>query len=137
MKAIGFQQHLPVTDPKSLFEFELEKPIPKGHDLLIKINAVSVNPVDIGVRKSSHATLKQPKIIGWDAVGTVIEIGQKVTLFNKGNRVFYAGSFNRSGSNSEYQLVDERIVGIAPKKIIRCAGCGNAINIFNCMGSTF
>lgn len=117
MKAIGFQQHLPITNPKSLFEFELEKPIPKGHDLLIKINAVSVNPVDIGVRKSSHATLKQPKIIGWDAVGTVIEIGQKVTLFDKGDRVFYAGSFNRSGSNSEYQLVDERIVGTAPKKL--------------------
>ncbi|HCD06902.1 MAG TPA: zinc-binding alcohol dehydrogenase family protein [Lactobacillus sp.] len=117
MKAIGFQQHLPITDPKSLFEFELVKPTPKGHDLLVKVNAISVNPVDIGVRKNGHATLKKPKIIGWDAVGTVTEVGQKVTLFKKDDRVFYAGSFIRSGSNSEYQLVDERIVGIAPKKL--------------------
>jgi len=117
MKAIGFKEHLAITEPNSFFEFEKDAPLAKGHDLLVKINAVSVNPVDIGVRKSGHATLKSPKVIGWDAVGTVANIGKDVTLFKKGDRVYYAGSFIRPGSDSEYQLVDERIVGLAPKNL--------------------
>lgn len=114
MKAIGFKKHLEIDENDSLFEFETIKPTATGHDILVKVAATSVNPVDVGVRQSMHTTLKQPKIIGWDAVGIVEAIGNKVTLFKKGERVFYAGSFIRSGSNSEYQLVDERIVGRAP-----------------------
>lgn len=117
MKAIGFSEHLDIKDPKSLFEFETSKPTPKGHDLLVKVNAVSVNPVDVGVRRSGHGKLSKPKIIGWDACGIVEEVGSKVSLFSPGDRVYYAGSFKRSGSNSEYQLVDERIVGNAPKSL--------------------
>ncbi|WP_268912178.1 zinc-binding alcohol dehydrogenase family protein [Lentilactobacillus sp. SPB1-3] len=116
MKAIGYDQHLPIEDPHSLFDFELPTPTPSGHDLLIQVNAVSVNPVDIAVRKNDEP-LSSPKVIGWDAVGTVTAIGDKVTLFNEGDRVFYAGSFIRPGSDSEYQLVDERIVGTAPAKL--------------------
>lgn len=117
MKAIGFREHLPITDPNSLIEFELPTPVAQEHDLLIKVNAISVNPVDIGVRKNGRGILKQPKVIGWDAVGIVKDIGKQVSLFKPGDRVFYAGSFIRPGSNSEYQLVDERIVGMAPKKL--------------------
>ncbi|MCH5357817.1 zinc-binding alcohol dehydrogenase family protein [Limosilactobacillus reuteri] len=117
MKAIGFSEHLDIKDPKSLFEFEIPKPTPKGHDLLVKVNAVSVNPVDVGVRRSGHGKLSKPKIIGWDACGIVEEVGSKVSLFSPGDRVYYAGSFKRPGSNSEYQLVDERIVGNAPKSL--------------------
>lgn len=117
MKAIGFTQHLDINDPKSLFEFEKPIPSPKGHDLLVKINAVSVNPVDIGVRRSGRKKLMTPKIIGWDACGIVEKVGTHVSLFKPGDRVFYAGSFKRPGSNSEYQLVDERIVGHAPKTL--------------------
>lgn len=117
MKAIGFTQHLDITDPSSLIDFETEKPSPKDHDLLVKVKAVSVNPVDIGVRKNGRGILKQPKIIGWDACGVVQAIGSKVTLFKPGDKVFYAGSFIRSGSDSEYQVVDERIVGDAPKNL--------------------
>lgn len=117
MKAIGFKEHLPINQNNDLIEFETPTPIAKGHDLLVKISATSVNPVDIGVRKSGHSTLKHPKIIGWDAVGTVVDIGNQVNLFKKGDRVFYAGSFLRSGSDSEYQLVDERIVGSAPENL--------------------
>lgn len=117
MKAIGFSEHLDIKDPKSLFEFETPKPTPKGHDLLVKVNAVSVNPVDVGVRRSGHGKLSKPKIIGWDACGIVEKVGSKVSLFSPGDRVYYAGSFKRSGSNSEYQLVDERIVGNAPKSL--------------------
>lgn len=115
MKAIGFTQHLNIENPESLFEFEEPIPSPKAHDLLVKVNAVSVNPVDVGVRKGGHGTLSTPKIIGWDACGIVKKVGTQVTLFHPGERVYYAGSFKRPGSNSEYQLVDERIVGHAPK----------------------
>lgn len=117
MKAVGFKEHLPVSNPNSLIDFEEPRPAAKGHDLLIHVNAVSVNPVDVLVRRGGHGKLKKPKVIGWDAVGTVEKIGDQVTLFNIGDRVFYAGSFIRPGSNSEFQLVDERIVGHAPRHL--------------------
>lgn len=78
---------------------------------------MSVNPVDVSVRSNGQGHLKRPKIIGWDACGVVKEVGKDVTLFSPGDRVYYAGSFKRSGSNSEYQLVDERIVGNAPQTL--------------------
>ena len=117
MKAIGFKKHLKIDDPESLIDFEMKKPTAKGHDLLVKVNAVSVNPVDIGVRKGGHSVLKTPKAIGWDECGVVEEVGYKFSVFKPGDRIFYAGSFIRSGSDSEYQLVDERIVGHAPETL--------------------
>ncbi|MYV16038.1 zinc-binding alcohol dehydrogenase family protein [Furfurilactobacillus milii] len=115
MNAIGFKKHLPIEDQESLIDFTEPMPISKGHDLLVHVHATSVNPVDIGVRRGGHAILETPKVIGWDAEGIVESVGEKVTLFKPGDRVFYAGSFKRPGSDSEYQLVDERIVGNAPK----------------------
>lgn len=117
MKAIGFKKHLNIDNPESLIDLEISTPVPKEHDLLVKTSAVSVNPVDVGVRKSGRTILKKPKVIGWDTCGIVEKVGAKVTLFKPGDRVFYAGSFIRPGSNSEYQLVDERIVGHAPKEL--------------------
>ncbi|WP_443938195.1 zinc-binding alcohol dehydrogenase family protein [Pedobacter sp. MW01-1-1] len=116
MKAVGFKTSKPLTDTDCFIDFELEIPHPQGKDLLVKIDAISVNPVDYKVRQSSlkDQQQEQPKIIGWDAVGTVEAIGDQVTLFKKGDKVFYAGDLTRSGSNQEYQLVDERIVGFAP-----------------------
>ena len=117
MKAVGFKRHLPISDPKSLIDFTEPIPNATGHDLLVKVNAVSVNPVDVGVRKNGHGILNRPNVIGWDAVGIVKSVGTRITLFKPGDRVFYAGSFIRPGSDSEYQLVDERIVGHAPKTL--------------------
>ena len=116
MKAIGFKTSLPITEQNSLFEFETEKPMPGEHDLLVKIEAVSVNPVDFKIRKSNarNIVLDNPKIIGWDAVGVVEAIGNKVTLFNAGDHVYYAGDITKQGSNAEYQTIDERIVGKKP-----------------------
>jgi NADPH2:quinone reductase len=119
MKAIGFVQSLPITSEKSFFEFEAEKPTPAGYDLLVKISAISVNPVDFKIRQNSakDTTLDSPKIIGWDAVGTVEAVGDKSSRFQVGDEVYYAGDLTRSGCNAEYQLIDERIVGIKPKNL--------------------
>jgi NADPH2:quinone reductase len=116
MKAIGFTKHLPISDPKSLQEFELTNPVPNRHDLLVEVKAVSVNPVDVKVR-AHGSPLKQPKIIGWDASGIVKSVGSAVTLFKPGDEVYYAGDINRPGSNSELQLIDERIVGHKPSNL--------------------
>lgn len=119
MKAIGFKKSLPITEKDSFIEFEAEKPTPKGLDLLVKISAISVNPVDFKIRQSAaiDTELDTPKIIGWDAVGTVEEVGDKTSRFKAGDEVYYAGDITRSGSNAEYQLIDERIVGFKPKKL--------------------
>lgn len=119
MKAIGFKTSLPISEADSFIEIEKEIPTPKGKELLVKIEAISVNPVDYKIRQNSlkDKTLDTPKIIGWDAVGTVEAVGESIVLFSKGDKVFYAGDINKDGSNQEYQLVDERIVGFAPKNI--------------------
>jgi zinc-binding alcohol dehydrogenase family protein len=95
-------------------DVELPKPAPSGRDLLVKVEAVSVNPVDYKQRKMDSAA---PRVLGWDAAGTVAAIGEKVSLFSVGDPVYYAGDVTRPGCNSEYQLVDERIVGRKPKSL--------------------
>lgn len=119
MKAIGFKESLPIDHEQSFIAFDLEKPVPEGYDLLVQVKAIAVNPIDYKIRQSAakDTVLEQPKVIGWDAVGTVEAVGKQVTRFQPGDRVFYAGSVNRSGCNAEYQLVDERIVGPAPKNL--------------------
>lgn len=119
MKAIGFKQSLPITETASFIEFEIEKPKATGRDLLVKIEAISVNPVDYKVRQNAakDTILDTPKIIGWDAVGTVEAVGSKTSKFKVGDQVYYAGDITRNGCNAEYQLVDERIVGAKPKSL--------------------
>lgn len=94
-------------------DLEVAKPSPAGRDLLVKVEAVSVNPVDYKQRKAASAS----KILGWDAAGTVAEVGKDVTLFKPGDAVYYAGDVTRPGCDSEYHLVDERIVGRKPRKL--------------------
>ncbi|WP_418264508.1 zinc-binding alcohol dehydrogenase family protein [Flavobacterium faecale] len=119
MKAIGFKQSLPISDQNSFIEFETEKPTPTGFDLLVKIQAISVNPVDFKIRKNAakDTVLDTPKIIGWDAVGVVEAVGELTSKFKVGDEVYYAGDITRPGSNAEYQLIDERIVGRKPSSL--------------------
>lgn len=119
MKAIGFKTSLPLTVQDSFIEFEAVKPIPEANDLLVKINAISVNPVDFKIRQNSavDTVLESPKIIGWDAVGVVEAVGERVNLFKVGDEVYYAGDITKQGSNAEYQIIDERIVGRKPKTL--------------------
>ncbi|RJO95863.1 zinc-binding alcohol dehydrogenase family protein [Exiguobacterium sp. RIT452] len=116
MKAIGFHQHLPITEANSLIDLEIERPVAQGHDLLVEIKAVSVNPVDTKVR-AHGADETEPKVIGYDAAGIVVEVGDHASLFSVGDEVYYAGAINRPGSNSDFQLVDERIVAKKPQRL--------------------
>jgi NADPH2:quinone reductase len=119
MKAIGFKTSLPITEDESFIEFDTPIPTPQGRDILVKIKAISVNPVDYKIRQNSakDTVLESPKVIGWDASGTVEAVGEAVKLFKVGDAVYYAGDLTRSGSNTEYQLIDERIVGLKPTKL--------------------
>jgi len=113
MKAVAHT----TRDIASLVDIELPKPNPGPRDLLVKVEAVSVNPVDTKRRADPAKTDSAPRVLGWDAAGTVAAVGAQVTLFKPGDAVFYAGDVTRAGSNSEFQLVDERIVGRKPKKL--------------------
>ena len=117
MKAIGLTKYLPITDPSALVDLELADPRPGGHDLLVSVRAISVNPVDTKVRAPKAGVEDPPKILGWDAAGVVEAVGPDVTLFAPGDEVFYAGSITRPGTNSELHLVDERIVGKKPASL--------------------
>jgi len=118
MKAVGYTQSLPVTDPNALVDFTAAKPTPGPRDLLVAVKAVSVNPVDTKVRRRARpAAGELPKVLGYDAAGVVEAVGKEVTLFRPGDEVFYAGSIARPGTNSEFHLADERIVGQKPKTL--------------------
>src|ERR1700754_161161 len=117
MKAVGYQKSLPIEDANSLIEFEAPKPEPKGHDIRVAVKAISANPVDYKVRKRAAPPAGEFKILGFDASGVVDAVGPDVSLFKPGDEVFYAGSILRPGTNSEFHLVDERIVGKKPKSL--------------------
>jgi NADPH2:quinone reductase len=119
MRAIGFTTSLPLDNPESLFAFETEAPVPGPRDLLVRVRAVSVNPVDCKQRQraAKDTVLPAPKILGYDAAGVVEAVGSEVSLFRPGDEVFYAGSIQRPGTNAELHLVDERIVGRKPRSL--------------------
>ena len=121
MKAVGLYKHLPIEDPQSLVDLDIQEPNhPTGHDLLVAIKAISVNPLDTKVRRGTIPPAENenmPRILGWDAAGEVIAVGSDCTLFDKGDAVYYAGSISRQGTNCEVHLVDERIVGRKPKSL--------------------
>lgn len=117
MKAIGYIKNLPITDDASLTDIELEQPVATGQDLLVKVKAIAVNPVDYKIRQNVPSDNDQYKVIGWDAVGEVVATGEAVSQFKPGDQVYYAGDLNRQGCNAEYQLVDQRLVGHKPKSL--------------------
>ncbi|MFZ4757046.1 MAG: zinc-binding alcohol dehydrogenase family protein [Burkholderiaceae bacterium] len=117
MKAVAYTRCLPVTDPECLLDLELPDPVPGERDLRVRVSAVSVNPVDTKVRRGVAPAAGQPRVLGFDAVGVVESVGASVTRFRPGDRVFYAGSRIRPGTNAELHCVDERIVGHAPRTL--------------------
>jgi NADPH:quinone reductase len=112
MRAVGYRRALPVSDPESLVDAEVPVPTPGPHDLLVRVEAVSVNPADVKSRSGSDP--KGFRILGYDAAGVVTAVGDAVTRFAVGDEVWYAGQIDRPGSNAEFQLVNENIVGPKP-----------------------
>jgi zinc-binding alcohol dehydrogenase family protein len=117
MKAIAYYQSLPVDHPEALLDAQLDTPSPGPRDLLVEVRAISVNPVDTKIRKGVTPENGAAKVLGWDAAGVVQAVGSEVSLFQPGDRVFYAGAIDRAGANSELHLVDERIVGKMPQSL--------------------
>jgi len=117
MKAVALKRYLPIANPESLLDVDLPRPTAQGRDLLVAVKAIAVNPVDTKVRAPKDKIEDAPRVLGWDAAGVVEAIGADVTGFKVGDQVFYAGDITRPGSNSEFQLVDERIVGHAPASL--------------------
>ncbi|KAA0682654.1 zinc-binding alcohol dehydrogenase family protein [Azospirillum brasilense] len=117
MRAVAFTRSLPIDAPDALIDVERPRPEPQGRDLLVEIKAVSVNPVDTKVRRNMPPAPGAMKVLGWDAAGVVVAVGPQATLFKPGDAVFYAGAINRDGTNAEFHLVDERIVGPKPASL--------------------
>ena len=117
MRAVGYKRSLPIDQIEALIDLEIDKPAPQKRDLLVQVKAVSVNPVDTKVRKRADPPGGEARILGFDATGEVAAVGPDVTLFKAGDEVWYAGSIIRPGTNSEFHLVDERIVGHKPKSL--------------------
>lgn len=117
MRAVAFTQSLPIDAPDALVDVERPRPEPQGRDLLVEIKAVSVNPVDTKVRRNMPPAPGAMKVLGWDAAGVVVAAGPQATLFKPGDAVFYAGTIDRDGTNAEFHLVDERIVGPKPASL--------------------
>ncbi|MGF1426999.1 zinc-binding alcohol dehydrogenase family protein [Kitasatospora sp. LaBMicrA B282] len=113
MPAVAYRSSLPIDDPASLEDVELPVPEPAPHDLLVRVAAVAVNPVDYKVRQNADPG-GEPRVLGWDAAGTVVGVGDRVTLFRPGDEVYYAGALDRPGANSRFHVVDERLVGPKP-----------------------
>ena len=117
MKAIAYQNSGPLEHQDALVDITLETPAATGRDLLVEVHAISVNPVDAKTRRKVSPETETWKVLGWDAVGRVVAVGETVKNFRVGDEVFYAGSLTRSGANAEFHLVDERIVGLKPKSL--------------------
>lgn len=113
MHAVGYLRSSPISDPDSLLDLTLRVPEPGPHDLLVRVEAVSVNPVDVKLR-AGHDPGGRPRMLGFDAAGTVVRTGTEVTRFRPGDEVYYAGSITRQGTNAEFHLVDERVTGPKP-----------------------
>lgn len=105
MKAVGFRSPLPIDDPASLSDIDLPRPEPTSRDILVRVEAVSVNPVDTKVRMRAQAEPGPWKVLGWDAAGTIEAVGPEATLFAPGDTVFYAGAIGRPGTR---QRPDDR-----------------------------
>ncbi|MBU0808042.1 MAG: zinc-binding alcohol dehydrogenase family protein [Gammaproteobacteria bacterium] len=117
MKAVAYYQSLPIDHADALQDVELPAPTPGPRDLLVEVKAISVNPVDTKIRRNVAPEDGAAKVLGWDASGIVKAVGNDVSLFQPGDRVYYAGAINRAGANSELHVVDERIVGRMPAKL--------------------
>src|ERR1700722_16566355 len=137
MKAVGMTKYLPINNPESLVDLQVARPAPSDRDLLVRVEAVSVNPVDTKIRAPKSDVEKESRILGWDAAGTVEATGPAAKLFQLGDAVYYAGSISRPGTNSEFHLVDERIAGRKPANLSFAEAAGLPLTSITAWGASF
>ena len=116
MKAIGYTKSLPIEQPGSLEVTDIPDPVPGPRDIVVSVEAISLNPVDVKVRMRAEPEAGH-KVLGFDAAGTVQSVGEAVQYYKPGDQVFYAGDVTRSGTNVERHAVDERLVGKKPASL--------------------
>jgi NADPH2:quinone reductase len=117
VKAVALNRYLPIDDPQSLLDVELPTPVAGEHDLLVRVEAVSVNPVDTKLRAPKPQVETSPRVLGYDAAGVVEAVGSAVAGFQPGDRVYYAGDVTRPGSNAQFQAVDARLAALMPHNL--------------------
>ena len=117
MRAVGYRNPLPITDPEALIDIDLPDPTPSRRDLLVRVEAVSVNPVDVKVRAKVAPSQGDVRLLGFDAAGVVEAVGSDTSIFKPGDEVYYSGSIARQGTDAEFHVVDERIVGRKPASL--------------------
>jgi NADPH2:quinone reductase len=117
VKAVALNRYLPIDDPQSLLDVELPTPVAGEHDLLVRVEAVSVNPVDTKLRAPKPQVETSPRVLGYDAAGVVEAVGSAVAGFRPGDRVYYAGDVTRPGSNAQFQAVDARLAALMPHNL--------------------
>lgn len=113
--AVGYRESLPISDPNALVDAKVERPVLQPRDLLVRVEAVSVNPIDI--KQRTRVSPDGLRVLGFDAAGTVVAVGAEVSSYSPGDEVWYAGAVNRPGSNQQFQAVDERLVGRRPRTV--------------------
>ena len=117
MQAVAITRPLPLDHQQCFEALDLPDPVPGPRDLLVRVKAVAVNPVDYKQRLARKPDESAPRILGWDAAGVVEAVGEEVRMFRPGDEVYYAGDVTRPGSNAELQLVDERIAAKKPESL--------------------
>ena len=117
MRAVGYRNPLPITDPEALIDIDLPDPAPNPRDLLVRVKAVLVNPVDVMVRAKVAPSQGEVRVLGFDAAGVIEAVGSDASLFKPGDEVYYSGSIARQGADAEFHVVDERIVGRKPASL--------------------
>ncbi|GAA2228972.1 zinc-binding alcohol dehydrogenase family protein [Herbiconiux moechotypicola] len=114
-RALVAQGGTTLDDPRAFVEQEHTLSPMRPRDLLVRVEAVSINPVDTKTRNSLRAG--SSRVLGWDASGVVEAVGPEVQGFAPGDEVWYAGDISRDGTNAELHLVDERIVARKPSTL--------------------
>jgi len=117
MKAVGYYKAQPIAAAEALVDLDLPEPKPGPRDLLVRVKAVAVNPVDTKIRAGTAPEAGQARVLGWDAAGVVEAVGTAVASFKPGDEVFYSGARERPGANSELHCIDARLVGAKPKSL--------------------
>ncbi|CAH1852929.1 zinc-binding alcohol dehydrogenase family protein [Convivina intestini] len=116
MMAVGINHNAELSEKDAFISRQIPKPKPAEGELLVKISASSVNPIDIKTRVNYHLD-GIFKVLGLDAVGEVENLGKNVDDFVVGDQVFYTGTQPQIGTNAQYQVIKAALVAHAPREL--------------------